>query len=97
MSNHNSNVTVANIFSLIRQSLKGEEQDYTIGSIRKAVFLLAVPMILDMMMDNVFVHIYGKAQTKPGRKMGHVTILGKDKHDLIHKSHLVKNTLKVIA
>lgn len=50
-----------------------------------------------LMMDNVFVHIYGKAQTKPGRKMGHVTILGKDKHDLIHKSHLVKNTLKVIA
>ena len=50
-----------------------------------------------LMMDNVYVHIYGKAQTKPGRKMGHVTILGKDKHDLIHKSHLVKNTLKVIA
>ena len=30
-------------------------------------------------MDNVFVHIYGKKQTKPGRKMGHVTILSRDK------------------
>jgi 5-(carboxyamino)imidazole ribonucleotide synthase len=28
-------------------------------------------------MDNVFVHLYGKKQTKPGRKMGHVTILSK--------------------
>ena len=26
-------------------------------------------------MDNVFVHLYGKAVTKPGRKMGHITIL----------------------
>jgi 5-(carboxyamino)imidazole ribonucleotide synthase len=25
--------------------------------------------------DNAFVHIYGKSQTKPGRKMGHVTIM----------------------
>ena len=24
--------------------------------------------------ENVFVHIYGKKETRPGRKMGHVTI-----------------------
>jgi putative MATE family efflux protein len=54
MSNNNSNLTVANIFTLIKQSLNGEEQDYTVGSIRKAVFLLAVPMILEMMMESVF-------------------------------------------
>lgn len=48
-------------------------------------------------MDNVFVHIYGKAQTKPGRKMGHVTIIGKDRQDLIFKKNRVKNTLKVIS
>ena len=54
MSNNNSNVTVANIFTLIKQSLNGEEQDYTVGSIRKAVFLLAIPMILEMMMESVF-------------------------------------------
>jgi len=28
-----------------------------------------------LQMDNVFVHVYGKKQTKPGRKMGHVTRL----------------------
>jgi 5-(carboxyamino)imidazole ribonucleotide synthase len=48
-------------------------------------------------MDNVFVHIYGKAQTKPGRKMGHATIISKDRQDLIFKKNRVKNTLKVIS
>lgn len=42
------------IFSLIRQSLNGEQQDYTTGSIRKAVILLAVPMMLEMCMESVF-------------------------------------------
>ncbi len=48
-------------------------------------------------MDNVFVHIYGKKQTKPGRKMGHVTILGKTKQDLVFTAHKVKNSMKVIS
>ena len=44
-------------------------------------------------MDNVFVHIYGKTQTKPGRKMGHVTILSNEKQELLHKANQIKNTL----
>jgi 5-(carboxyamino)imidazole ribonucleotide synthase len=43
--------------------------------------------------DNVFVHLYGKTQTKPGRKMGHVTILSKEKQELLHQSNKVKRTL----
>ncbi|WP_276485696.1 5-(carboxyamino)imidazole ribonucleotide synthase [Paraflavitalea pollutisoli] len=50
-----------------------------------------------LQMDNVFVHIYGKKQTKPGRKMGHITIVSKDKHDLTYKAHRIKNALKVIS
>ena len=43
--------------------------------------------------DNAFVHLYGKKQTKPGRKMGHVTILSKEKQDLLFQSAKVKRTL----
>jgi 5-(carboxyamino)imidazole ribonucleotide synthase len=50
-----------------------------------------------MQMDHVFVHIYGKEETKPGRKMGHVTIISRDKQDLVYKAHKIKNTLKVIS
>ena len=48
-------------------------------------------------LDNVYVHIYGKKQTKPGRKMGHVTILSKEKQELIHQANRIKKTLKVIT
>ena len=50
-----------------------------------------------LQMDNVFVHIYGKNDTKPGRKMGHVTIISREKQDLVYKAHKIKNTLKVIS
>lgn len=48
-------------------------------------------------MDNVFVHIYGKRQTKPGRKMGHVTILSNERQELVHKARQISQTLKVVA
>ena len=48
-------------------------------------------------MDNVFVHLYGKTHTRPGRKMGHVTILSNEKQELIHKANLIKNMLFVKA
>lgn len=46
-------------------------------------------------MDNAFVHLYGKAQTKPGRKMGHVTVLGKDRAGLTYNANRIKHMLKV--
>ncbi len=46
-------------------------------------------------MDNVFVHIYGKKETKPGRKMGHVTILSSEPQELLHKANQIKNLLFV--
>ncbi len=53
-SNKTSSYRFSNIFSLIRQSLNGEMLDYTQGSIRKAVLLLAIPMMLEMSMESVF-------------------------------------------
>jgi 5-(carboxyamino)imidazole ribonucleotide synthase len=46
-------------------------------------------------MDNVFVHLYGKTHTKPGRKMGHITILSSEKQELLHKANQIKHTLFV--
>ncbi len=43
--------------------------------------------------ENAFVHLYGKKKTKPGRKMGHVTILSNEKQELLHQSNKVKRTL----
>jgi 5-(carboxyamino)imidazole ribonucleotide synthase len=45
--------------------------------------------------ENAFVHIYGKRETRPGRKMGHVTVISSDKRDLQHKANKIKHTLKV--
>lgn len=47
--------------------------------------------------DNAFVHLYGKKETKPGRKMGHVTILSAEKSDLTHKANKIKHILLVQA
>ena len=47
--------------------------------------------------DNVFVHLYGKKDTRPGRKMGHVTILSNERQHLIHVANRIKKTLKVVS
>src|SRR5262245_37191928 len=54
MTTKNNTLTINKLFTVIRQSLKGEQQDYTQGSISKAVFLLAIPMILELSLESVF-------------------------------------------
>lgn len=54
MSSQINTSRFTSIIQLIRLSLSGEETDYTKGSLRKAVFLLAIPMILEMIMESVF-------------------------------------------
>jgi putative MATE family efflux protein len=42
------------LWSLIRRSLRGDQYDYTQGSIRHAIILLAIPMILELSLESVF-------------------------------------------
>ena len=48
-------------------------------------------------MDGVTPHIYGKKQTRPFRKMGHVTIVDNDIHIARDVAQRVKKTIEVIS
>ncbi len=50
-----------------------------------------------LQIENVFLHIYGKKETRPGRKMGHITILSKEKQELIHQVNRIKQTVRVVS
>jgi putative MATE family efflux protein len=42
------------LWRILVQAIKGEEQDYTTGSIDRAILLLSIPMILEMAMESLF-------------------------------------------
>ena len=48
-----------------------------------------------MEQSNVSVHIYGKSNTKPNRKMGHVTITDENLKNGLKKAKSIKNLIKV--
>ena len=50
-----------------------------------------------MKFGGVYIHLYGKVNTKPFRKMGHVTIVDEDLVKAKQKAKTVKQLLKVIA
>jgi len=47
--------------------------------------------------EGVFVHLYGKLTTKPFRKMGHITVLGKTLNEARTKALSIKSKIKVIS
>jgi 5-(carboxyamino)imidazole ribonucleotide synthase len=50
-----------------------------------------------MAMSGVYIHLYGKAETRPFRKMGHVTIIAPSLEQARDKAKIVKETIKVIS
>lgn len=45
----------------------------------------------------IYIHLYGKKETRPFRKMGHITLTGQNMNEIRSKAEIVTNTLKVIA
>lgn len=43
----------SSLFSLFKQAILGTEQNFTEGSINRAIFLLSIPMILEMAMESL--------------------------------------------
>ena len=50
-----------------------------------------------MAIPGVYPFLYGKKVTKPFRKMGHITILGDSKEEIIEKANQVKSLIRVIS
>lgn len=47
-------LNISRLFSYFKAAIAGKEQEFTSGSIRKAIFMLWVLMVLEMMMESVF-------------------------------------------
>jgi len=48
-------------------------------------------------LPKTYIHLYGKTETKPGRKMGHINVLADSREELMEKLIQIKSLIKVIA
>lgn len=49
-----SQTKVYSFFKLLAQALRGDIKDFTTGSIDRAIFLLAIPMVVEMLLESLF-------------------------------------------
>src|SRR5436305_10132078 len=48
------NIPQPSLWSSVREALRGSHQDYTTGNLNRAILLLAVPMVLEMVLESLF-------------------------------------------
>lgn len=48
-----------------------------------------------LQMPNTYVHIYGKKETKPERKMGHITVTGKSMNEVLKKAKMARKYFSI--
>ncbi len=53
-SNKNQPISISQFFKYLKIAVTGKQQEFTSISIRRAVFMLSIPMILEMMMESIF-------------------------------------------
>jgi len=73
----------------IMVNLVGTEGHTGLAFFEGAEALLNVP--------GVYLHAYGKAETRPMRKMGHFTLLGSDADALVSRARELKKLIRVVA
>src|SRR5580704_1162694 len=45
---------VPTFWQSVREAMRGSHQDYTIGSLNRSILLLAIPMVLEMVLESLF-------------------------------------------
>ena len=84
-------------FKEVRNKTNGVWWFYLLGDFGHEGFAIYQGLEDVLKFSGVYVHLYGKATTKPFRKMGHATIVDDDILKAKQKAKMVKNTLKIIA
>jgi putative MATE family efflux protein len=54
MQSQSATVAAPSFWSSVRESLRGSHQDFTTGNLNRAIILLAIPMVLEMVLESLF-------------------------------------------
>lgn len=50
-----------------------------------------------LQIEGVYPHLYGKQESRPLRKLGHINVLGENKEELLEKMHTIRANFKIVV